>query len=163
MKKTLIEPGSTVQKQSDISVQILDCGQFTVGRVRKLRSCSLDNWQRSLWKRASEYDWHPRVGGGSKVAAARALCSVDQGRAVCIDIRDLVKRFARRRRPDRDNSRGDGGPPGVVGSHPWAFKMSGLKSRPTPPSCSGRPVPLLLGTRLKRKSPSTTSTVRWLS
>ena len=33
-------------------------------------------------KTASEYDWHPRIGGGSKIAAARALRKLDQGRAV---------------------------------------------------------------------------------
>ena len=39
---------------------------------------------------ASEYDWHPRVGGGSKIAAARALCSVDQGRAVALIYETLL-------------------------------------------------------------------------
>lgn len=33
-------------------------------------------------KAASEYDWHPRIGGGRKIAAASALRKLDPGRAV---------------------------------------------------------------------------------
>ena len=64
----------SVRILTEVSVRLEELGNYTA---------AWDVGEEAL-KSASEYDWHPRIGGGSKIAAARALRNLDQGRAVSL-------------------------------------------------------------------------------
>ena len=62
------------------SVQILNAVSLRMEQLGH-HTAAWDIGEKAL-KTASEYDWHPRIAGGSKIAAARTLRNLDHERAV---------------------------------------------------------------------------------
>ena len=62
------------------SVQILNAVSLRMEQLGN-HTAAWDIGEEAL-KTASEYDWHPRIAGGSKIAAARTLRNLDHERAV---------------------------------------------------------------------------------
>ena len=86
-EKALIELAALFNNNRRFS-QILTAVSLRLGALR-YHAAAWDIGKEAL-EMAGEYDWHPRFGGGSKIAAVRALCNVDRGRAVTLAYESLV-------------------------------------------------------------------------